>query len=169
MMHTFKDNEGRTWVVSIHVAAIKRCRAELGIDLPALVSGDGFAGLSRLISDVVALVDVLYLLCRDDAEKRGVSDVDFGRSLAGDAIHHATAAFVEEFIDFFPDAHVRQALRKVVDASRRLMERTWDRAIEEIDRIDIDSIATSLSESPSRPAESSGSTPAHSASANWTS
>jgi hypothetical protein len=105
-MHSFVDNSRRTWEVAINVAAVKRIRGLLGIDLYALVD-DGFKSLSKIVSDPVTLADVLYCLCKDQADKQSISDEDFGRALAGDAITHAADAFVEELIDFFPDARAR--------------------------------------------------------------
>ncbi len=66
-MKTFTDNAGRTWTVSINVAAIKRVRGLLDVDLYKLVD-DGFQPLSKLVSDPVQLADVLYCLCKDEAD-----------------------------------------------------------------------------------------------------
>lgn len=70
----------------------------MAIDLYQLVN-DGFTSLAKLVSDPVQLADVLYCLCKVEAEARQVSDEDFGRGLAGDAITLAADAFVEELID----------------------------------------------------------------------
>ena len=77
------------------------------------VVDDGLQALGKLVSDPVRLADVLYCLVKDEADARQVSDEDFGRALAGDAITAAAEAFVEELIDFFPDARVRAGLRQV--------------------------------------------------------
>jgi hypothetical protein len=114
-MKTFKDNADRTWTIVVHVTAVKRCRALAEVDLYGLVN-DGLQGLGRLLGDPVALVDVLYVLCKDEADKRGVTDEDFGRAMAGDAIEHATKAFLEELTDFFPDPRVRAGLQRTFDA-----------------------------------------------------
>jgi hypothetical protein len=66
-MHSFVDNSRRTWEVAINVSAVKRIRGLLGIDLYALVD-DGFKSLSKLVSDPVTLADVLYCLCKDQAD-----------------------------------------------------------------------------------------------------
>ena len=100
-MHTFTDNAGRTWTVAINVAAVKRVRGLVNIDLYKLVD-DGFKPLGELVADPVQLADVLYCLCKDEADARNVSDEDFGRALYGDAITLAAEAFVEELIDFSP-------------------------------------------------------------------
>jgi hypothetical protein len=134
-MHSFVDNSRRTWEVAINVAAVKRIRGLLGIDLYALVD-DGFKSLSKLVSDPVILADVLYCLCKDQADKQSISDEDFGRALAGDAITHAADAFVEELIDFFPDARARASLRKAIEAGKTVRDKVLSHAEKILDSID---------------------------------
>jgi hypothetical protein len=134
-MHSFVDNSRRTWEVAINVAAVKRIRGLLGIDLYALVD-DGFKSLSKLVSDPVTLADVLYCLCKDQADKQSISDEDFGRALAGDAITQAADAFVEELIDFFPDARARASLRKAIEAGKTVRDKVLSHAESILDSID---------------------------------
>ena len=134
-MHSFVDNSRRTWEVAINVAAVKRIRGLLGIDLYALVD-DGFKSLSKLVSDPVTLADVLYCLCKDQADKQSISDEDFGRALAGDAITQAADAFVEELIDFFPDARARASLRKAIEAGKTVRDKFLSHAEKILDSID---------------------------------
>jgi hypothetical protein len=134
-MHSFVDNSRRTWEIAINVAAVKRIRGLLGIDLYALVD-DGFKSLSKLVSDPVTLADVLYCLCKEQADKQSISDEDFGRALAGDAITQAADAFVEELIDFFPDARARASLRKAIEAGKTVRDKVLSHAEKILDSID---------------------------------
>jgi hypothetical protein len=134
-MHSFVDNSQRTWEVAINVAAVKRIRGLLGIDLYSLVD-DGFKSLSKLVSDPVTLADVLYCLCKDQADKQSITDEDFGRALAGDAITLAADAFVEELIDFFPDARARTSLRKAIEAGKTVRDKVLSHAEKILDSID---------------------------------
>jgi hypothetical protein len=163
-MHSFKDNSERTWEVTIHVAAVKRIRALLGIDLYRLVD-DGFQSLAALVSDPVRLADVLYCLCKEQADQLGVSDEDFGRGLAGDAITEAADAFVEELIDFFPDARARAGLRKAIDAGRKVRDRVLSHAENLLASIDPQVEADKWINSSGNLPESSESTQEHSRSA----
>lgn len=142
-MKAFKDNAGRTWVISINVYAVKKLRALLDIDLYGLVN-DKFQGLGELISDPVRLVDAIYVLCKDEADKLGITDEDFGRSMAGDVIEHATDAFLAELTDFFPDPRVRTGLKRVLEMSREVKNRLVDQALEDMDGINLDSIVKRL-------------------------
>ena len=134
-MHSFVDNSRRTWEVAINVAAVKRIRGLLGIDLYSLVD-DGFKSLSKLVADPVSLADVLYCLCKDQADKQSITDEDFGRALAGDVITNAADAFVEELIDFFPDARARASLRKAIEAGKTVRDKVLSHAEKILDSID---------------------------------
>jgi hypothetical protein len=158
-MRTFTDNAGRTWTIAINVAAIKRVRGLLGVDLYKLVD-DGFKPLGALVGDPVKLADVLYCLCKDEADTKKVSDEDFGRALAGDAITLATDAFLEELIDFFPEARARSSLRKIVTESRKVRDRLLGQAEKVLEKFDADREANKLLRSFGIAPESSESTPA---------
>lgn len=93
-MHAFTDNLGRVWTLTINVSQDKRCRALAGVNLFALVERDT-APLAGLLADPVKLADVLYVLCKDQADAAKVTDEDFGRGLAGDTFRLAADAFVE--------------------------------------------------------------------------
>ncbi len=121
-MKTFKDNAGRTWTVGIDVAAIKRVRSLVDVDLMSAVEGKL---LERLVSDPVLLCDVIYCVCKPEADSKGVSDEEFGRAMAGDAVDHATTALLEELVDFFPQARRRllaKALAKLKNLEARALE-----------------------------------------------
>lgn len=163
-MKTFKDNAGRTWTVAVNVAAVKRCRALVGVDLYGLVD-DGFAGLGKLLNDPVTLVDVLYVLCKDEADKQGITDEDFGRAMAGDALGAAADAFVEEFTDFFPDPRVRAGLKGVVEKGRAVAALVLEESARRIERVDPASEARRLTASSGGAPASSASTPGRSPSA----
>ncbi|MBX3399546.1 MAG: hypothetical protein KF873_12455 [Gemmataceae bacterium] len=164
-MQSFRDNAGRAWTVAINVAAVKRVRGLVGVDLYKLID-DGFKPLAALVGDPVQLADVLYCLCKDEADAKSISDEDFGRALAGDAITLAADAFVEELIDFFPDARARASLTKVLAAGRKVRDKLMDHAEVVIDRLDPAAEASKLIASFGNSPASSGSTPAPSPSAN---
>lgn len=140
-MRSFKDNEGREWVVAVNVTGIKRCRGLLKIDLLGLLD-DKLEGLSRFLSDPIALVDVVYVLCKDQADGRGVSDEDFGRAMAGDAIARASAAFVEEYADFSQDPRLREMIRAVIAKARAMEDRVREYQTTRLAEIDPEAMAS---------------------------
>ena len=127
-MKSFTDNIGRVWTVNVNVGTVKRVRALCGVDIAGIVTmeADGRPKvelLERLASDPVLLVDVLYAVCKEEADAKNVSDIEFGRSMAGDSIEAATVALLDEIIDFFPEAK-RRVFAKILAATRRFQEKT---------------------------------------------
>jgi len=149
---------GREWIITIHTTAVKRCRALVDVDLYGLVD-EGFKGLGKLFSDPVKFVDTIYVLCKDEADARGISDEDFGRAMAGDAIGNANAAFCEELADFFPDPRIRAGLRKVIDATRKVTDSLMKDMERQIENIDTEVVAKKLIALSGNSRESSASTP----------
>ncbi|MBE3133284.1 MAG: hypothetical protein IMZ55_07405 [Acidobacteria bacterium] len=132
-MHTFTDTAGREWRVQIDVTALKRVKGLVGVDLLEAASGDL---IDKLAADPVLLCDCLFALVADQAKAASLSDEEFGRGLAGDAIDSATGAMLEELIDFFP-------------ARRRAVLRTaWNRR-QDLEKIGLEA-TTAYLESPQR-------------------
>ena len=122
-MKTFKDNAGRDWTIAVNVASIKRLRDTLDVDLMGVIEGDL---LQRLYADPVLLVDVVYVLCKPRADELEVTDEQFGQAMGGDAIELATAALVDEIIDFFPNRRDRERARKVLAKFTAALQRAQD-------------------------------------------
>jgi len=126
-MRTFKDNAGRTWTLALDVWTVKQVRDLLAMDLLDLGESPGKPSLLvRLISDPVLLVDVIYAVCRDQAAGAGISDEQFGRAMAGDAIDAATRAFLEELADFTPSPRDRARARKVIATTWAMIDKVQD-------------------------------------------
>ena len=139
-MKTFTDNKDRVWEVELNIRQMKRVRDILGIDLVNVISAnkDGSVStdtLERVANDPILLVDILWVLCEGQAKPAplpghlpdgrqpaaggyGVTEEDFGSSLAGESIEEATRAFLDELVDFLPGAR-RVYLRKAVDLARK--------------------------------------------------
>ena len=122
-MHIFTDNKGRKWDIVLNVNQMKRVRAVLGIDLVNVITLDAKGEvkvdlIDRIANDPCLLVDILCVLTEKQAASLGVKDIQFGESLAGDAIEDATKAFLDELVDFFPGAK-RLFLQKAVTLARK--------------------------------------------------
>jgi len=123
-MRTFKDNAGRDWTVAVNVAAIKRVRSLLDVNLLKVVEGKL---IERLVGDPVLLVDVIFVLCKPAADAAGVSDEQFGEAMAGDAIDSATKALLEELVDFSPSQRDRDRAKKVLATFWRVIDKEHDK------------------------------------------
>lgn len=110
-MKSFRDTENREWIISVNVTTLKRVKGLLGVDLLSAFDPKSEL-LQRLIADPILLVDVVYCVCKEEADKRNITDEDFGRAMAGDPIEAATEAVFEELANFSP--RTRQLYRKAL-------------------------------------------------------
>ena len=117
-MKTFKDNAGRTWTIAVNVDAVKRVRDLLSEDLL-----DVKQVLERLMIDPILLCDVIYCVCKPQADAEKISDEDFGRAMGGDAIAQAKTALVEELVNFSPDPRDRENLGIAIEKFNRMTDR----------------------------------------------
>jgi hypothetical protein len=156
-MRAFVDATGRTWTVAITVDAIKRVRGLLKVDLLEVVDGKL---VDRLVSDPILLCDVVYAVCKPEADTRGVTDADFGRAMAGDAIDGAVTALLEDLVDFFPQAR-RRLLAKAVQKLRHIETLAVEAGEARLDSPEMEARLRALLAEPNA---SSGSSPASPAS-----
>ena len=121
-MKTFTDTAGRVWTVQLNVDAIRRVKTLTGVNLLSAVEGKL---LQDLGADPVLLCDVLYAVIKPEADAKNVTDADFGKALAGDAIDQATAALLEELVAFFP-----LGKRRVAEVALRRLREMEAKAVE---------------------------------------
>jgi len=158
-MKTFTDNAGRSWSITINVDAIRRARTLVGVDLLGIVDGQL---LQKLIADPVLLCDCVYALCKPQADQAKVSDEEFGRAMAGDAIDAATTALLEELVGFFPLGR-RRVLAKALAKLKSLEAMAIGHAESRLDSPELDQRLAEILGS-TVPGSSSSSSPASAAS-----
>jgi hypothetical protein len=112
MPQVFCDNANRKWSLAINTATIKRVKEMMGVNLLDVVGGKL---MDKIASDPALFADILFVLVKPQADALGVSDVDFGESLAGDEIEAASLAFIQALVDFFPKGR-REVLGKAIAA-----------------------------------------------------
>lgn len=122
-MAKFTDQDGREWVLRVNRGTVKAVREALDIDLVD-ITGDT---VKRLYDDLIARVDVLWVLCRDEAEKRGVTDEQFGVALVGASVDAGYMSLVEAIADFSP-SHGR-VIRAVAEKANRVATAAQDMAL----------------------------------------
>jgi hypothetical protein len=139
-MHAFNDNQGRTWNIAVNAATIRLVRAYY----PWFLQGGAVETFDRLAecgSNLAAaedLINVLYLLCRDQANAASISDGEFGRALCpdvlGNPIEHATAAMIEACLEFLP-AGEAIVLRAARAKNLQVRETARQRALARLDPV----------------------------------
>jgi hypothetical protein len=137
-MKPFIDSTGRSWQVHLNVAAVKRVKALLGIDLLDLLKTetDGDVPLmTRLAQNVVLRVDVIFAVLKPQAEQAGVTDETFGEALGGEAILAASEAFFEELTSFFREMG-RTELASALSKQKTVLAKAGELMRSRIDAID---------------------------------
>ena len=136
-MKTFVDGQGREWAVEINVNVIKRVRDLLKIDLLEIVEGQL---IERLIGDPILLCDVIYVVCKPQAEAKNITDEDFGQAMAGDAIEAATKALLEELADFSPSPRDRANIRSVIEKTWQALDKVRDVIETRLSQVNVEQI-----------------------------
>lgn len=158
-MQKFIDRRGRVWIVDIDNTTLRRVKALTDVRLLDAIDGDL---ITQLSSDPLLLGDVLFAICKPQADQQDVGDEAFAEGLAGDAIDEACKAVVDALVAYFPESR-RRLLRKAAD-KQRLIETRGLEAIER--RLDdpklVDTILSELEQKLGVPtsSESSSNSPA---------
>jgi hypothetical protein len=172
-MTKFADNVGRQWEPEINVVTIGRVRDRLKINLLELVLPN--STLPERLGDPCLMVDVLYLLCKDQADKLEVDDLAFGKAMTPDGIEDAWTGVLEGIVSFSPRG-LRPAYQKVLTKAKAFEAAQTARIKTLVEQPEFDAMLDRAMESPlnrnqnrpaTLPSESSGdagSSPALSAS-----
>ena len=128
-MATFKTGDNRDWVVRLDAMKIRDVRESYDIDLGAL---DFSKVAERLGSDPVLLAEVIWGLCREQAERLEVTQRQFFEGLVGDAIDDAARALLQARADFSP-ARTRSLIQRQIETSDRIRERMATAAMEKLE------------------------------------
>lgn len=102
----------------------------LSVDVNDLVGDNQKAFLSRL-ADPILLCDVLYVICKPQADSLGINDEQFGSSHDLEILEQASNIFWDAVIDFFPP-RLREMLKMVIREARRVGEKSSELAAKAI-------------------------------------
>ncbi|MGB7323753.1 MAG: hypothetical protein WBD31_02700 [Rubripirellula sp.] len=118
-MQKFIDRRGRVWIVDIDNTTLRRVKALTDVRLLDAIDGDL---VTRLSSDPLLLGDVLFAICKPQADQQDVDDESFAEGLAGDSIDEACKALVDGLVAYFPESR-RRLLRKAADKQKMIETR----------------------------------------------
>jgi hypothetical protein len=135
-MATFQDAAGRVWHVRITVATVRRVNELLGLDLLQLAGGPLIAQLS---TDPSTLADVLYVVCKPQADAEAITAEAFADQIAGDVIDRATEALLNAMVDFLPESR-RRLLTKAREKFAAATAATMTKAEAMLDAIDLEDL-----------------------------
>jgi hypothetical protein len=166
-MQKFIDRRGRVWIVDIDNTTLRRVKTLTGVRLLDAVDGDL---IPQMTQDFLLLGEVLFAVCKPQADKDSVDQEAFESGLSGDCLTEARNALVEALLDFLPEDQ-RRLLSKAVTHQKMIETRGLaaiekrlddpnlvDRIVEDLERkLAVPTLNDSSSVSPA----SSESTPDH--------
>lgn len=121
-MTRFKDKNDKEWRIEITMGTIKTVRELLCIDLMESIKKDGESNLSfELMLNPEMLVDILFVVCMDQADAEKITDIQFAALMGGDAIELATEALLGEIVNFSPKL-LRKPMMAAMAKSMEIME-----------------------------------------------
>jgi hypothetical protein len=130
-MATFKDSANREWLVSIDTLQLRRVREATKFELAKLLA-DKMRLLQEIAADPELLASVLFVLCREQVTKLGVTEEQFFAGLAGDPLAEAFDAFIQAYADFSP-SHLRKLLLTMVKKQKEYVEERTAEAVEKLE------------------------------------
>ncbi len=84
--------------MDIDNTTLRRVKTLTGVHLLEAIDGDL---ITRLSTDPLLLGDVLFAICKPQADQQQITDEAFGEGLAGNSIDDATGALLEALINYF--------------------------------------------------------------------
>jgi hypothetical protein len=120
-MRSFTDTLDREWKISLDWDLHEQVKQREGVLLLTLGDNDCEL-LAKLHTDFALLVNILWILCEEQAASLGVVDDEkmpatrkFAKGLGGDVLENAAKALVGAVIDFFPNRDQRAGLANLME------------------------------------------------------
>jgi len=98
-MQKFVDRHGRVWIVDIDNTTLRRVKTLTGVRLLDAVDGDL---IPQMTQDFLLLGEVLFAVCKPQADKDSVNQEAFESGLSGDCLTEARNSLVEPLLEFLP-------------------------------------------------------------------
>jgi len=127
-MREFTDAKGDHWTVDVTAGTLRRVQQLLKDQYGNVDLGEPLEGkpplLTRFDVEIAFKVDLLYAVLKPQLDERGVSDLEFAERLSGDALFHASEAFMEAWADFFRSLR-RPYLTAAIEKERQQAAKIW--------------------------------------------
>ncbi len=128
-MTSYRDRNGNDWDIRLDVGLVGRLRTDAGFNLGKEMVAERIA--ETLFTDPESFAKVLWVLCREQAEKRTITPEQFVSGLDFEAINNASLALMEAITDFF---HRPAVAAKMKSALPGWMAKVDAMAVEAVDR-----------------------------------
>ncbi len=118
-MSKFVDAKNRIWVVDVTNTTLRRVKSLTDVRLMDAVDGELIPQMSQ---DFLLLGEVLFAVCKPQADRESITQEEFESGLAGDHLTEARDALVEALLEFLPEDQ-RRLLTKAVAHQREVTAR----------------------------------------------
>ena len=139
-MREFRDDQGRPWQVALTVAAARRVRDNVTVEVDGkkvpfdIVDVASISTTMQVLrGQYTTLAEALYYVLIAQVEGKGLTQDQFFDGLRGDALDAGAKALEAELIDFFPERLRRMVgllAAKMDEASAELMAKA-EKAMQE--------------------------------------
>ncbi len=136
----YRDADGHEWSVEItgyEMRELSRAGVPVGME----------RGLRELFIDAGYLAEVLYVICKEDADDKKLNRKEFMKGIRDTAIKPAREAFFESYINFSPPAE-KKMIQILIDETTREMSETIESVVRDQEKKISGKSSTSLPESP---------------------
>jgi len=142
-MPSFEDKKGHRWTVEFTVGTAKRAKSLLEADFLAPPSEDRPSPILRLDTDAWFLVDMLFLVCEDQAEgpPLNVDADEFAERLSGGPLKDAHDALMEALEHFFQSLG-RKPLVEMIRRQREILTQAMAVGARKIKGATVDRVIT---------------------------
>jgi hypothetical protein len=115
-MQTFKDSAAREWIITVNYSTKQRVQGMAQVDLFDL------SVFEKLGNDPGKLIEILYAICQEQADKTGLKKEQFYDAIIGDCLEAAADALTQEIINFFPKRR-REVFQKLVATAGQVQDK----------------------------------------------
>jgi len=106
---SFRDAQGREWVIKIDVGVMLDVQERTGLDLPVLMKSDERIA-DLIFGDATATARALWVLCEEQAKERHLNERNFMRLFDGNTLQEATKALLVSVANFSPRSKIGAAM-----------------------------------------------------------
>lgn len=143
-MASFKDENGKQWILKIRLPQKEAVQDALGVDLFDISKDGIFHKLAANDLNAQAkAIAIAYVICQPECEKCGIDEEAFCNLMGGgDTMVQVAIALQEALLDFFPP-DLRRALSPMVAKLQAANQQVVNRAIEKVGSKEMDAFLQS--------------------------
>lgn len=132
-MQSFKDTEGREYIIRLTIGAVEQIKASTGIDILNVNEADenGVPVIQKLIFDDGILFDVMASMLHKQFIEKNITRDDFMNSVDGEKVKEIADKFFEELRTFFTGRGKRW-VAIAIQKDRQAMEEQLEAVAQEL-------------------------------------